>query len=308
MKIAVLDELSRKKEALEVRSACLWAIRDFFHQEGFIEVETPIRLRAPAMELHIDAEPSGDLFLRTSPELHMKQLLAAGFSRIFQMGPCFRVGERGDRHHPEYTMLEWYRTDSDYMDILKDTRRLLLHVAEHLRMNASHHGRFASIPWQKEWWVLTVQETFLRWAGWDPVLAFDADRFDVDLVNCVEPALAEIEVPVVLKDYPAAAAALARLQEGNPAVAERWELYVGGIELANAYSELTDAQEQRARFEECASARAKNGSPAYPIDENFLAALSAMPPSGGIALGVDRLVMVLMGAASIRDVTAFQEG
>ena len=156
------------------------------------------------------------------------------------------------------------------------------------------------------WERITVADAFQRFAGWDPTAAYDEDRFNEDLVNKVEPRLAK-DVPTVLTDYPAEAAALARRKPGNPRVAERWELYIGGLELANAYSELTDPAEQRARFEACAAARRALGKEVYPLDEDFLAALGQLPPCGGIALGVDRLVMLLADAASIEDVLAFRE-
>lgn len=292
--------------ALAIRSALLHAIRGFFHDRGFTEVETPVRLRNPALELHIDAEPSGDHWLRTSPELHMKRLLAAGMERIFQMGPCFRRGERGDRHHPEYTMLEWYRANADCLSILADTEALVLRVAAGLGRGTRilYQGRSITLapPWQR----IPVRDAFVRWAGWDPVVAWDAERFDLDLVEKVEPALPR-DVPVVLTEYPAPAAALACRKPTDPAVAERWELYIGGMEIANAYTELTDAVEQRARFEQCASDRCALGKVVYPIDEAFLAALSHMPPSGGIALGVDRLAMLFADAASLDDVIAFRD-
>jgi lysyl-tRNA synthetase class 2 len=153
---------------------------------------------------------------------------------------------------------------------------------------------------------LTVAQAFSAFAGWDPVAAFDAERFDPDLVNKVEPHL-PLEHPVILMEYPAAAAALARRKPDNPLVAERWELYIGGLELANAFSELTDPAEQRARFATCAAERRAMGKPVYPPDEEFLSALdNGMPPSAGIALGVDRLVMLLAGAASLGEVLPFR--
>lgn len=302
-----LERLRRLRPALTVRSRCLQEIRSFFWQREFLEVETPVRLCAPAMELHINAETSGNHYLRTSPELHMKRLLAAGYERIFQVGPCFRAGEQGARHHPEYTMLEWYRAHADYRDILSDTQALIRQVATQLQLPSPLPAGETAIDLTADWMILTVQEAFTRWAHWDPIAHYDPDRFDLDLVERVEPALAKQPVPVVLIDYPAAAAALARKKSTQPAVAERWELYIAGLELANAYSELTDADEQRARFAACAAARTAAGAACYPLDEAFLDALPTMPPSGGIALGVDRLLMLLCGATQIADVTAFQE-
>ncbi len=352
--------LAEKSAALLIRAAVTKAIRDFFDAQGFLAVDTPVRLRAPALERHIDAEPSGSLFLRTSPELHMKQLLAAGYDRIYQLGPCFRRGEQGRLHHPEYTMLEWYRSNADYRDILNDTIALVraiqralsqssrdtfsahspgntevappAHIAKSeglqessggTRSVASSENKQGSIggwhqaeplQWQQqsirlqdEWLQMTVQEAFQKWAGWDPVSDYDADRFDLDLIEKVEPALAREQTPVILMDYPAPAAALARRKPDQPEVAERWELYIGGIEIANAYSELTNVEEQRARFEQCAKEREAAGLTVYPLDEAFLEALPHMPPSGGIALGVDRLVMLFADCATLADITAFLE-
>jgi elongation factor P--(R)-beta-lysine ligase len=301
------DTVAPHKVPLICRSEVLRALRTFFYRHDFIEVETPVRLRAPALETHIDAEPTGTCYLRTSPELHMKRLLAAGFPRIFQIGPCFRKDERGPFHHPEYTMLEWYRARGDYMDILADTEALIREVARAVKGDASWTWQGRRVNATKEWRVMTVESAFTRWAGWNPVTHMDEDRFDLDLVDKIEPELSAIDVPVILKNYPAAAAALARRQPHRPEVAERWELYIAGIEIANAYSELTDPDEQRARFEAAARHRQQAGRPVYPIDEDFLAALPHLPPCGGIALGVDRLVMLLADTPDINGVTAFQE-
>lgn len=301
-----VSRLARLSPILGIRSRLLRAIREFFHDRGFMEVETPVRIPAPALELHIDAEPAGEAFLRTSPELHMKRLLAAGHERIFQMGPCFRRGERGDRHHPEYTMLEWYRANADYNEILLDTKSLVTHVAREILGKTDLVYRGREIALAPVWERVTVAEAFLQFAGWDPSAKFDADRFDLDLVDKVEPQLPK-NVPVVLADYPAEAAALARRKPGSPRVAERWELFIGGLELANAYSELNDSAEQRARFDECARQRKKLGKTVYPLDEEFLAVISRLPPSGGIALGVDRLLMLLTDTASLDDVLPFRE-
>ena len=271
---------------LSERARVLHEIRAFFDARGFTEVETPVRIPAPAPEPHIDCPPSGDWFLRASPELQMKKLLAAGMERIYQIGPCFRAGEKGRRHSPEFTMLEWYRANADYLDIARDAEELL---AEILRPRRS-----AALP------RVTVREAYLRWAGWDPVETWDQDRFDFDMATKIEPNLPK--GPLFLMDYPAPAASLARLKSDDPRVAERWELYVDGIELANAFTELIDPVEQRRRFELAREERRALGEADYPLDEEFLDALARMPPSGGVALGVDRLVMLACGASSIADV------
>lgn len=300
------DSLKSKKPGLEIRSRVLQSIRRFFVERGFLEIDTPVRLRTPALETHIDAEPSGFRYLRTSPELHMKRLLAAGYERIFQMGPCFRQNEHGPLHHPEYTMLEWYRAYTDYAHILVDTKALIIQVAQDVlgKTDLVYQGR--EIALAPVWERITVADAFVQFAGWDPTKQFDADRFDLDLVSRVEPKLPK-NMPVILTDYPVECAALARRKNSTPPVAERWELYIGGLELANAYSELIDPMEQRARFEECAQKRAALGKDVYPLDEEFLASLEKMPPAGGIALGVDRLVMLLADTATLDDVIAFRE-
>ena len=300
-----LLSLRGKRARLALRGRLLQAVRSFFADRDYLEVETPVRLASPANEDHIDAEPAGSGFLRTSPELHMKRLVAAGYGRIFQLGPCFRQGETGTVHRPEFTMLEWYRADADYLDMLAETKSLLLQVVQSLtrRTEIVYQGtRIDLVPWER--W--TVRDAFILHAGWDPVGAFDADRFDIDLVDKVEPAMPR-EVPVLLTDYPIEAGALARPRDGQPGVAERWELYVGGLEVANAYSELADADEQRQRLEACARRRAERGRPAYGLDERFLRSLARLPPTGGVALGLDRLAMLCSDAASIDEVIAFPE-
>jgi len=276
---------------IQQRDALMRSIRAFFYERGFTEVDTPVRLSTPCMELHIDAEPSGDCFLRTSPEIFHKKLLADGYGRIFELGKCFRHGEQGPLHNPEYTMLEWYRANADYMDVLDDTKQMIAAV------------------WPDSdslWRVLSVSEAFEEFAGWSPAGRFDEDRFDIDLVEKVEPALKQMGGAVVLKDYPVEAAALSRRKADNPQLAERWELYINGVELANAYSELTDPVEQRHRFEECAQRRRALGKEDYGIDEEFLNAIGRMPPSGGVALGVDRLLMLMMDQSSLDQVLPFR--
>lgn len=290
-----MKDLSVFRDVLVKRDLMMRAMRDFFHSDGFIEVETPIRLPAPCLEEHIDAVSADGEFLRTSPELHMKRLVCAGFEKIFCVGSCFRRGEFGRLHNPEYTMLEWYRADADYLDILDDLKKLV----EAVRFSID--GKV--LP---EWRVLTVSEAFLKFAGWDPAEEYDADRFDLDLLDKVEPYLKEMGV-VVLKDYPAEAAALSRRKPGNEKVAERFELYIDGVEIANAYSELTDPVEQRLRFVECAEKRKRAGCEVYPLDEDFLTALEiGMPNCGGIAVGMDRLLMVLIGEESLDQILPFR--
>ena len=297
--------MTNRTDILRLRSDLLRAVRDFFYTHDYIEVETPIRIKYPALELHIDAEPATDHYLRTSPELYMKRMLTEGFERIFELGACFRRGERGALHNPEYTMLEWYRVGADYLGVLDDTKELLCSVAEKILGGTRLTFNGVTIDLAGEWAIFNVRDLFIEHAGWDPVVDFDADRFDLDLIKKVEPAL-PLDVPVVLKDFPAPLAALARLKPDDSSVAERWELYLGGIEIANVYSELTDADEQRSRFEECAAKRVALGKDAYMIDDEFLRALEkGMPACGGAALGIDRLVMLLSGVSEIMGVRAF---
>jgi elongation factor P--(R)-beta-lysine ligase len=243
------DALRALRRVLDLRAQLTDAIRRFFRERGFLEVDTPVLLPANAPETNIDATPAGTGWLRTSPELAMKRLLAAGVENLFQLGPCFRDGEHGRWHHPEFTLLEWYRANAGYLEILADTKALLAFLATELRgaTDFTWQGKplsFAQELWEKH----TVSQAFIQHAGWDPATTFDPDRFDLDLVTRVEPAL-PADRPVVLIDYPAPLAALARKKPADPYRAERWELYLGGVEIANAYSELTDPAEQRARFE-----------------------------------------------------------
>ena len=267
-------------ENLVLRAQALRRIRAFFDARGFVEVETPVRIPAPAPEPHIDCPASGCWFLRASPELQMKKLLASGMERIWQMGPCFREGEHGSRHNPEFTMLEWYRARADYLDILKDMEELV-------------SGVLPQVP-DSRFQRLTVREAYRRFAGWDPFADWDQDRFDFDMATKIEPNLPK--EPTFLIDYPPQAASLSKLRDD---VAERWELYVDGMELANAFTELTDAAEQRRRFEAARAERRRLGEADYPLDEEFLRLLQFMPPTGGVALGVDRLVMLAAGAKTI---------
>ncbi len=293
-----------RADALHLRARIIQAIRRFFQDRNFLEIDTPIRIPAPAPELHIDAFATETWFLNTSPELCMKRLLAAGYSRIFQICKCFRAGERGDRHLPEFTMLEWYRAGVDYRTLMDDCEALITRVATEISLDGvvSWQGQKISLnaPWER----ISVRDAFARYATISAAEALRTDRFDEILACEIEPQLG-MEIPVFLYDYPVEHGALARVKETDPGIAERFELYIAGLELANAFSELVDAGEQRRRFAEASRDRKRKGSPAYPIPERFLQALPRMSPSAGIALGVDRLVMLLADKPRIDDVVAF---
>ena len=277
----------------------------YFSERGFLEVETPFRIPANAPEEYIDPVPTLSWQLQTSPEICMKRLLCRGYDNIFQICRCWRSDERGSRHLSEFTMLEWYRSDADYHDLMQDCLGLLQYVADSCTTDSCFTRNDLKIDPHQTWQHFSVQEAFLRFTKTEALDNIKNGLFDELLTTEIEPAFEKFEVPVILQDYPAQLAALARLHAGQPDVAERFELYVGGLELANGFSELTDPQEQRRRFIEANQVRCRMGKSELPLPEPFLTELAAMPPSAGIALGVDRLVMLTVGADSIDQVVAF---
>ncbi len=314
--------------AARARQVLQRTVREQLEALGYREVETPLLVPAPGMEPHIRAfevpfVPETDvgrartLYLHTSPEYAMKRLLADGSGPIFQICKVFRNGEVSPTHNPEFTMLELYRPEADYRAIMDDLETILAAAARALGRPAP----FGLRPYER----VTVREALRRETGIDLREASDAaslaraaravgvrteagDGFDDVFFRLflerVEPQLGR-DRPAYLIDYPASMAALARLGPRDPSVAERFELYAGGLELANGFSELTDAVEQRRRLEEERAVRIARGRPAYPLDETFLEAVGRMPPSGGVALGLDRVLMLLLGAERIEDVLLF---
>jgi lysyl-tRNA synthetase class 2 len=297
------SRLSRIKPRLERRSLILSGVRAFFCSRGFFEIETPIRVPAIAPEQFIMPYTSESWFLSTSPELQMKRLLSAGYDKIFQICHCFRKDERGQNHNPEFTMLEWYRAPATYEDIIKDTEQLVLDLSRKYGTGSILNYRDKKIDLTLPWPRITVREAYLNWAGWNPVINFDGQRFDDDMVNKIIPNFPS-ERPTVILDYPTECASLARLKPGNSQVAERAEVFIGGLEIANGYSELNDPAEQAKRFKHEMELMHQSGKPAI-LPEKFLQAIQTMPECSGIAVGIDRLVMLLCDATSIDDIMAF---
>jgi lysyl-tRNA synthetase class 2 len=234
----------------------------------------------------------------------MKRLLAADFPRIFQICKCFRQAERGHQHLPEMTLLEWYRRDADYQDLMNECEAFITHVARQTGSGAilnyqGHHIQLAP-PWPR----ISVNDAFEKFASSSLAAALQNDQFDEIMVTQIEPRLSRSQ-PVFLVDYPAGRAALAKLKPADSRYAERFELYIAGVEICNGFSELTDPVEQRARFEHERHQRRKAGKPVYPLPEPFLAALEGLPSAAGNALGIDRLIMLFADAKRIDDVVAF---
>lgn len=292
-------------KALDVRARVLEDVRAFFDARGFLEVTTPVLVPSPGMDLHLDAFAVGERFLATSPEYQMKRLLADGFERVFQIGPCFRRGEKGARHNPEFAMLEWYRRGADVEDVMRDTEQLVARVSG--GAFEVEGRRTAALPPFRR---MTTCEAFAAFAGVSEVqvlewAARDEDAYFRAYVERVEPGLEALDHAVFLVDFPATQASLARRKPSDPRFAERFELYVHGMELCNGFGELVDPREQRARFEHDRVARAARGLPVYPIDEKLLDALGALPPSAGNALGLERLCALAAGTRDIARVMAF---
>ena len=324
------------RETLLARARILRAVRGWFERQDFVEVDTPARVRSPGQEVHLDAMPAGAAsgearWLITSPEYHMKRLVADGLPRIVQIAKCWRAEESGPHHLGEFTMIEWYRANAP-LETLADDCEALLRVAALAagRDPAAVGGGIGSrigggIGLAAPFARTTVRELCARHAGFElqgdedaPALRAKAAAAGVALGNAeawddifyqafldrIEPQLA-VAGPTFVFDWPAPLAALARPKPGDPRVVERFELYAGGLELANAFGELTDPVEQRRRFEDEARTRATRGKAVYPVDEALLAALPRMPPTAGIALGFDRLVMLVLGMRDIAEAAAF---
>lgn len=330
-------EYERRRPNLKTRALVLAALRRYFSDQGFIEVETPALQVSPGIDRHIQPlktslrgafdSRSVVRFLHTSPEFAMKKLLAAGEQKIFQICHVYRDGEDGALHHPEFTLLEWYRVGETYDALAKDIQNIVLTAAQAANVTEMRQGPLRTDP-TGPWVRMTIAEAFQKYAdinilaqfddGLDPgpkrfmetarsvgVRCDDSDRWDDVfsrvMLDRVEPALAS-GPPSLLTEFPSPVGALARSKPNDPRVCERVEAYICGVELANGFSELSDPQEQRSRFERDMTAYEALYGEGPPIDEDFIDALSDMPDAAGMALGIDRLVMLLTGATQIRDV------
>jgi len=296
---------------LRERARLLEALRRFFADRGFLEVETPIVCSSPGVETHLAALETRigrrPMYMTTSPEFHMKRLLAVGFERIFQVTRAFRDGEVGDLHNPEFTMVEWYRTGAGYQAIMDDCEALQASLATGLRgepVAPAVPGVRPGLRLEPPYPRTTFADAFAA-AG-----AGGSDRSPLDdrmrtFVDVVEPTLGR-DGPEFLTDYPADQASLGRLKSGDPSVAERFELYAGGLELANGFTELCDADEYLRRCDADLADRRRLGLPEYPVDQRYVSMLrDGLPPCAGVALGFDRVAMLLTGARSIGEVIAF---
>lgn len=291
---------------LHLRAAYLRYIRQFFFQHEFLEVDTPVRNPILIPEATIEPIEADGFWLQTSPEQCMKRILSLGEERIFQICPCFRRHERGKHHLEEFTMLEWYRRDVDYHALMEDCKDLILFVVQSLvaksqfTLPPSLSAAYFSGPWQQ----ISVAEAFEKYSDVGLEEAIDDDLFDEIIVDKIEPQLGQ-DAPTFLYDYPVQMASLARVKKSDPRYAERFELYIHGVELANGFSELTDPIEQRERFEKECQEIAGHGGWKSSIPEAFLQDLERLDCAAGIAMGIDRLLMVLTGEDSLTKVVSF---
>ncbi len=289
---------------IQTRSLVIQAIRDFFNQNDFLEVETPIRCPAVIPEAQIDPVTSEGWFLQASPELCMKRLLSKGWDRIFQICKCFRKNERGRHHLPELTMLEWYAKGHTYLDLMDQCEALVKFIAVRLNLDGKIQYQGKTILLNPPWQRIKVSEAFRLYSDIPLSEALKLNQFDEMVGFRIEPRLGN-PTPAFLYDYPASLASLAKLLPGNPDYAERVEFYMAGIELANGFTELNDAAEQKHRFGKENKIRSARDQSLLPMPDRFLKDLETMPDAAGIALGVDRLVMLFCDAETIDEVVLF---
>jgi lysyl-tRNA synthetase class 2 len=312
------DRHADRAQILRMRAQIVRNTRYYFEGQGFLEAEPNLIVASPGAETHIDAFEVGERYLHTSPEFAMKKLLAAGEEKIYSLGKVWRKGESGPLHAPEFTMLEWYRAHESYTSVMDDCIAVMSSAANVNRSDPILRWKHKTCDAWAEPQKLTVTEAFERYAGARGVLEGDRDLlaqsagvdvregetftdvFSRVLVAGVEPNLG-IGQPTILYEYPIAEAALAQ-RAADPRVAERFEIYACGVEIANGFGELTDPVEQRARLIAAMDEKEQRYGKRWPIDEDFLAALAHMPPASGCALGLDRLIMLAANAPHIKDV------
>ena len=300
--------MDTKYKNLKTRSLVIQFTREFFIQQGYLEVETPVMGPAIIPEAHIDPVKIGGLngpqYLQASPELCMKRLLSQGFPKIFQICKCFRKNERGDRHLPELTMIEWYGAHDTYLDLMGQCEGLLRYISRKLGMGGKLEFQGKTIDLSRDFQRLSVARAFLDHSDSTMEQALEKDLFDEIMGFNIEPCLG-LDQPCILYDYPACLASLAMLKQDSSGLAQRFELYIAGIELANGFTELTDSETLRTRFIKENRIRTDRGMDALPLPEKFLKDLKSMPPAAGIALGIDRLAMLFCNASCIDEVTTF---
>lgn len=330
-----IREDDRRLQPFLIRAHVIDAIREFFKNQDFLEVETPLLSASPGMEPYLEVFETSLLsaggkkraFLLTSPEYAMKKLLVAGLPKIFTVCKSFRNGEgNSKKHNPEFTILEWYRAQADYNDIMRDCEELLCFISKKVLGGKSISYQGKKYDLARSWERLSVAQAFKKYCGIDADVLLDKNKllaagkkrgfsigraatweqiYNQFFLNDIEPHLG-IKRPTILYDYPASQAALAKRKKNDPRWAQRFEFYIGGIELGNAFTELTDAEEQRERLKGEYQERKMLGKTLYNVDEDFIAALEAgMPEAGGIAVGVDRLCALFADTADLSDIIFF---
>jgi lysyl-tRNA synthetase class 2 len=297
-----IRRLSKLKERIVLRSRIIGAVRNFFIENSFLEVETPLRDKSPLPEVNIEALCSENLFLRTSPEPYLKALLSAGYEKIFEIGPCFRKNESGRLHREEFTMLEWYQAGASSRDLIPFTKKMLLHAAKKTTGTTKIQYKDRLIDLDAEWEIVKLKDAFAKFAGRSLAESTNGNFFELDLLEKIEPNLPN-DRPVILSGYPAKFRAYSALSADDPEIADRWELYIGGMEIANTCTELVEKGAIEETLRIFADERKSKGMKEYPENQIFRDAVAAgIPKSAGCALGLDRLVMLLTNSHSIEDI------